>query len=689
MKVLDITNVKNQISNRKTIAVIIAIISFYLLSNISFAESTLSYTALSEEDFTSLYFNENYTTVVVEIPRLLHQPEAWYKKFNNADNHGTPIPIIAERYNGIVYLNDPEYAHSKILVPQENYKKLVRKFESLGFIVRNNSYLTFHLDYSKLSVGFPCFQSYNLLSGKNVKIAIIDSGIDDSHTDFPGTYPTAIDKIIYWMDTTYQSSGSPNDPYGHGTFVASIVAGTGAASNGIYSGVASGAKLMILKACVGMRCEKEDVAEAIDYAVDNGADIISISLGWTPSAGWCDGTTTETDAKAMYEAIDHARSHDIPVVVSAGNSGPEKESIDFPACVNLGNVIAVGSTIKKDYGTRWEKYWDPKDAYVNYYVTIKNEGRLISSGTFGGSRTDWSGFKQIIQPYTWPATIEVKLEGQNRKRDCYSSEEVKWDPGESGQGDSYWTWTKKFSTGPYIVVELFVKPDVNEWTCLDLNGGWHHYYLNDESHVYVNIYRTGSLSTEGHVNYDSARGPLGNVNNDCVIDQTDLDLCSQHYGENWPPCDFNNDGVVDILDINILGLNMGKVCKPFVVAPGVDICAARADGTTVGDLTCGNDKYVSATGTSASAPFVAGLIAVMKELNPSASLSTIKQALIQTDEKLLGFHPDYMEGYGRVSATKSLKSIDSSVVCSSPSSPPSSGGGGGGSPGPCGSACVE
>jgi len=686
--VLDIINRKNQINNRKTIAVAIAVILFCLSSSISFAISTLSYTSLSKEDFTSLYLSENYTAVVVEIPRLLHQPEAWDKKFNNADNHGTPIPIIAERYGGIVYLNDPEYAHSKILVPQENYKKLVRKFETLGFIVRNNTYLTFHLDYSKLSVGFPCFQGYNLLSGKNARIAIIDSGIDDSHPDFPGTYPTAIDKIIYWNDTTYQNYGSPVEVNGHGTFTASIAAGTGAASNGTYRGVASDAKLMIFKVSTG-RIEKEDVAEAIKDAVDNGADVISISLGWVPEAGWCDGTTTQTDAKALYDAINYARSHDIPVVISAGNSGPEKESIDFPACVNLDNVIAVGSTIKKDYGTRWEEYQDPKDAYVSYYVTIKNEGRLITSGTFGGSRTDWSGFKQIIQPYTWPTTIEVKLEGQNRKRDCYSSEIVSWDPGNSSQGDSYWNWTKKFSTGPYIIVELFVKPDVNEWMCLDLNGGWHNYYLNDDSHIYVNVYRTGSLSTEGLVNYDSARGPLGNVNNDCVINQTDLDLCSQHYGENWPQCDLNNDGIVDANDINIVAVNFGEVCKPFVVAPGVDICAARADGTNVGYLTCGNDKYVSATGTSASAPFVAGLIAIIKELNPNASLSTIKQALMQTDEKLLGFHPDYLEGYGRVSATKSLKSIDSSVVCSSPSSPPSSGGGGGGSPGPCGSACVE
>jgi hypothetical protein len=54
--------------------------------------------------------------------------------------------------------------------------------------------------------------------------------------------------------------------------------------------------------------------------------------------------------------------------------------------------------------------------------------------------------------------------------------------------------------------------------------------------------------------------PVGDVNNDCVVDQKDLDLCGEHKDTNWPPCDWNNDGKVDITDLTTVSLNIGKKC---------------------------------------------------------------------------------------------------------------------------------
>jgi hypothetical protein len=53
---------------------------------------------------------------------------------------------------------------------------------------------------------------------------------------------------------------------------------------------------------------------------------------------------------------------------------------------------------------------------------------------------------------------------------------------------------------------------------------------------------------------------VGDVNGDCIVNQTDVDLCKQYFFENWPPCDWNNDTRVDIADLSIININWGKYC---------------------------------------------------------------------------------------------------------------------------------
>ncbi|MBO0870696.1 MAG: S8 family serine peptidase, partial [Micromonosporaceae bacterium] len=74
--------------------------------------------------------------------------------------------------------------------------------------------------------------------GTGVKVAILDTGIDDTHPDLAG-------KVVAAKNFT--TDPDTVDHFGHGTHVASIVAGTGAASNGLYKGVAPGATLVNAK----------------------------------------------------------------------------------------------------------------------------------------------------------------------------------------------------------------------------------------------------------------------------------------------------------------------------------------------------------------------------------------------------------------------------------------------------------
>ncbi len=57
---------------------------------------------------------------------------------------------------------------------------------------------------------------------------------------------------------------------------------------------------------------------------------------------------------------------------------------------------------------------------------------------------------------------------------------------------------------------------------------------------------------------------LGDVSGDCVVDMVDVNLCTPYMLQNWPPCDFNNDGIVNVLDMTTISGNFGKTCSKSI-----------------------------------------------------------------------------------------------------------------------------
>lgn len=165
--------------------------------------------------------------------------------------------------------------------------------------------------------------------GTGIKVAVLDTGIDTNHPDLKGK---VVDKVSFAKDE------SPDDGNGHGTHVAGIIAGSGASSGGKYKGVAPGASLMNIKVLGNEGYgPASSIMSGIEYAVDNGADIISMSLGariWPP-----DGTDPlSITANAAVDA-------GVVVIVAAGNSGTPLQ-IATPAAAE--KVIAVGASTKDD-----------------------------------------------------------------------------------------------------------------------------------------------------------------------------------------------------------------------------------------------------------------------------------------------------------------------------------------------------
>jgi serine protease AprX len=178
------------------------------------------------------------------------------------------------------------------------------------------------------------------LNGQGVKVAIIDTGIDGTHGEFKGLR-------VVWKDIVNGRTVPYDDSeVGHGTHVAGIIAAqgdlVGEFINGVHvSGAAPAVSLIIVKAVKGDgEGNDEDVASAVQFAEDAGADVITMSLGGTSGRRLLVGTDTEN-------AVNDAISKGIVVIAAAGNKvNGQQDGTDVATPASVNGVIAVGAVDK-------------------------------------------------------------------------------------------------------------------------------------------------------------------------------------------------------------------------------------------------------------------------------------------------------------------------------------------------------
>lgn len=187
-------------------------------------------------------------------------------------------------------------------------------------------------------------------TGSGVVIAIVDSGVDLDHPDLADRIFTnrgevagngvdddgngLIDDVHGW--DLIDGDNDPTDPsQGHGTEVAGVAA---ASLNGVgIAGVAPSATILPIRACTSS-CSLFNVAWAITYATDVGADVINLSLGGLA-----------TDPGPLADAVDYAHQHGVLVVAAAGNTGSDIDRSGFvPAGLTNPNLAAVAATDRQD-----------------------------------------------------------------------------------------------------------------------------------------------------------------------------------------------------------------------------------------------------------------------------------------------------------------------------------------------------
>ena len=228
----------------------------------------------------------------------------------------------------------------------------------------------------------------------NIKVAIIDSGIDYNHPDLAANYAGGADFT--------SADNDPMDDHGHGTHVAGTIAaamnnltGSPAAEEGV-AGVAPNALILAYKACFADgTCSDFAIEQGIARAIVDGAKVINMSLGAPESS------------QSLFDAVQDAWNAGIVVVAAAGNDGTT--NLFYPAA--LANVISVGAFDEdhrrapfSNYGN-WVDISAPGNVIFSTYPMVGCTGEVAPPGEVGCYT--WNSGTSMASPHVAGAAALV------------------------------------------------------------------------------------------------------------------------------------------------------------------------------------------------------------------------------------------------------------------------------------------
>lgn len=226
-------------------------------------------------------------------------------------------------------------------------KKFIKNLEPMLYAIGQASISSPTITSTPFYLKDPSLDLLKKLGSKEIIVALLDTGIDRNHPNLESSIHINTAEIIngidddnngyiddrYGYDFTNESAikGDPEDKNGHGTHLAGIIA---AKKNEVtnFEGIGQNVKLLNVK-CLNQFNEGSQInlALAIRYAVDNGADIINCSWA-VRDASW-----------VLEDAINYAIQHNVIIVAAAGNYSQSQNV--YPA--SYPKVFSI-STIKKN-----------------------------------------------------------------------------------------------------------------------------------------------------------------------------------------------------------------------------------------------------------------------------------------------------------------------------------------------------
>ena len=263
------------------------------------------------------------------------------------------------KFNGDVDIFTAIKEYEKIpcvVYAEPNYRATLKWIPNDPYFYSSGSWGQPYADLWGLKI-IGCEKAWDTSRGQGIVVAVIDSGLDYTHEDIhsnvwinqreiPGNqidddHNGYIDDSNGW--NFVGNNPDINDKIGHGTHCSGIIAATGNNSIGVI-GVAPLAQIMTLKILDldnqgnPINAPVSEIAAAVEYAVANGADVISNSWGFN-------NQIRASDVQTIVDAINSAHSLGCIIVVASGNNNRDigsEQFGDIPAALN--NVITVGAS---------------------------------------------------------------------------------------------------------------------------------------------------------------------------------------------------------------------------------------------------------------------------------------------------------------------------------------------------------
>ena len=219
-----------------------------------------------------------------------------------------------------------------------------------GSYVPNDPHYSYQWGYPKIKAP----EAWDITQGSStVKVAILDSGIDNNHTDLKG-------KVVAQKDLV-NGDADASDDHGHGTHVAGTVAASTNNSTGV-AGTCSNCSLQIVKVLdQNNQGWDSTLIAAINWSANSGVQVINMSLGGYPHSS------------GLETATNYAWNKGAVLVGASGNNGTSSAEF-YPAAYD--NVIAVAATDKDDTRASFSNAGDWVDVAapgVDIYSTLPSE----------------------------------------------------------------------------------------------------------------------------------------------------------------------------------------------------------------------------------------------------------------------------------------------------------------------------
>ncbi|MEM9894716.1 MAG: S8 family peptidase, partial [Actinomycetota bacterium] len=236
-------------------------------------------------------------------------------------------------------------------------------------------------------------EAATMATGEGVVVAVVDTGVNFEHPDLVGSSwinddedcdngidddgNGYVDDCRGWDFEDNDNQTYSRNHHPHGTHVAGIIAANAGNDVGV-AGVAPDVQIMDLSVSSRGSIRTSAVARAIRYAVDNGADVVNLSLGSAPG----------TDPRAvapMIDAVYYAEENGVLLVISAGNAGVDLDNAAvYPASVDATNVLTVGASMPDDTRAGFSNHGTAVDLFapgVLILSTMSSRHYAFMSGT--------------------------------------------------------------------------------------------------------------------------------------------------------------------------------------------------------------------------------------------------------------------------------------------------------------------